>query len=84
MNKEKMFVARDEDGVECAYEMLLVKNVDNVPVIWYTDGKTDEDVAQNVYIAEYERVNNTFALNPINDESKMQKYEDIFTNEFND
>jgi len=84
MNKEKMFIAKDENGVECAYEMLLVKNVNNVPVIWYTDGKVDESGAQNVYISEYERCNNTFALNPVEDDSKMKEYEEIFNKEFDD
>ena len=43
MNKEKMFIAKDENGNETAYEMLYVKNVDNKPVIWYTDGTLDEE-----------------------------------------
>lgn len=84
MNKEKMFIARDEDGLEHEYEMLLVKNVENVPVIWYTDGTKDEDGRKNIYISEYERVGNTFALNPIEDDNLMNKYAEIFTAEYNE
>ena len=84
MNKEKMFITKDEDGLEHEYEMLLVKNVDNVSVIWYTDGTKDEDGRKNIYISEYERVGNTFSLNPIEDDSLMNKYADIFTAEYNE
>lgn len=82
MNKEKMFIARDDNNIEVAYEMLLVKNVDNVPVIWYTDGTTDADGNQNVFISTYTREGNTFALNPITDENLLNKYSDIFLNEY--
>ena len=43
MNKEKMFITRDENNKEVAYEMLYAKNVDNVPIVWYTDGTFDEE-----------------------------------------
>lgn len=82
MNKEYMFIARDETGKEVEYEMLLVKNVDNKSVIWYTDGTTDEEGRKNVYISEYERQGNTFSLNPINDDALIDKYADIFSEEF--
>ena len=82
MNKEKMFIAKDEDGNETEYEMLLVKNVDNVPIIWYSDGTKDEEGRKNIYISEYQRENNTFALNPIEDDSLMEKYADVFMNEY--
>lgn len=82
MNKEKMFVAKDENGKEAVYEMLLVKNVDNVPVIWYTDGSYDEDNNKNIYISTYEKTDKTFVLNEITDESKMDEYADIFIKEY--
>jgi len=82
MNKEKIFIARDENGSECQYEMLMVKNVDNIPVIWYTDGSKDEDGSKNVYISTYERTDTTFSLNPIENEETLQKYADIFSNEY--
>ena len=81
MNKEKMFIARDEDGIEKAYEMLLVKNVDSVPVIWYTDGTSDEAGNKNIYISQYERVGNSFQLNPVESEELINKYAEIFENE---
>jgi len=84
MNKEKMFITKDEDGLEHEYEMLLVKNVDNVSIIWYTDGTKDEDGRKNIYISEYERVGNTFALKPVEDDNLMNKYADIFTAEYNE
>lgn len=82
MNKEKMFVAKDENGKEAVYEMLLVKNVDNIPVIWYTDGSYDEDNNKNIYISTYEKTDKTFVLNEITDESKMDEYADIFIKEY--
>lgn len=82
MNKEKMFITRDENNKEVAYEMLYVKNVDDTPVIWYTDGTFDEDGNKNVYISTYKRDNTTFLLEPINDDALMQKYADIFLNEY--
>ncbi|MBO4600841.1 MAG: DUF1292 domain-containing protein [Bacilli bacterium] len=82
MNKEKMFIAKDENGKEEQYEMLLVKNVDNESIIWYTDGTTDEEGRKNVFISKYERSGNTFQLNPIEDDSVMEKYADIFLNEY--
>lgn len=81
MKKENMFIARDENGSETAYEMLLVKNVDNNPVIWYTDGTMDADGNQNVFISTYERENNTFALNRIENEELFNKCSEIFLNE---
>lgn len=83
MNKEKMFIARDENNVEVAYEMLLVKNVDNIPVIWYTDGTTDTDGSQNVFISTYSREGNTFALNKIEDDNLFNKCIEIFSKENN-
>ena len=82
MNKEKMFIAKDENGNETAYEMLYVKNVDNKPVIWYTDGTLDEEGRKNIYISYYERKDSTFALNPIEDDSLMDKYANIFISEY--
>ena len=82
MNKEKMFIARDENNVESEYEMLLVKNVDNDPIIWYTDGTTDEEGNKNIYISKYEKKGNTFELNPVDDDSLMEKYADIFLSEY--
>lgn len=82
MNKEKMFITRDENNKEVAYEMLYVKNVDDTPVIWYTDGTFDEDGNKNVYISTYKRDNTTFLLEPINDDALMQKYADIFLKEY--
>lgn len=82
MNKEKMFIARDENNKEVAYEVLYTKNVDNVPVMWYTDGTYDEDGGKNVYISSYKRENGTFVLEPINNEELMNKYSDIFLNEY--
>jgi len=82
MNKEKMFITRDENNVEVAYEMLYVKNVDNTPVIWYTDGSLDEEGNENVYISTYERQGNTFVLNSIDDDAVLNKYADIFLNEY--
>lgn len=82
MNKEKMFIAKDETGAEHEYEMLLVKNVEGKSIIWYTDGTEDEEGRKNIYISEYERTGNTFALNPIEDDGLMDKYADIFTTEY--
>lgn len=82
MNKEKMFIARDENNKEVAYEMLYVKNVDNVPVIWYTDGTSDEDGKKNVYISTYKKEGNAFLLEGIEDENLMNKYSEIFINEY--
>lgn len=82
MNKEKMFIAKDEDGMEKAYEMLYVKNVDSKPIIWYTDGTTDEEGNKNIYISEYKKLEKTFMLEPIEDDSLMEKYADIFINEY--
>lgn len=82
MNKEKMFIARDENNNDVAYEMLLVKAVDNNPIIWYTDGTTDEEGKKNVYISSYKKEGNTFILEEVNDESLMNKYAEIFVNEF--
>ena len=62
-NKEKMFIAKDEDGVETPYEMLMVKNVEGKPIIWYTDGTYDSENKKNVYISEYARTQNSFELN---------------------
>ena len=77
-----MFIARDENGVEEEYEMLLVKNVEGVPVIWYTDGTKDEEGRKNIYISTYERVENTFSLNPVGNDALLDKYADIFQNEY--
>lgn len=82
MNKEKMFITRDENNVETAYEMLYVKNVDNTPVIWYTDGSLDEEGNKNIYISTYKREGNTFVLNSIDDDAVLNKYADIFLNEY--
>lgn len=82
MNKEKMFITRDENNIETAYEMLYVKNVDNTPVIWYTDGSLDEEGNKNIYISTYKREGNTFVLNGIDDEELLNKYADIFSNEY--
>lgn len=82
MNKEKMFIVRDEDGKEFAYEMLYTKNVDGVPVIWYTDNSKDENGELNVYISKYERTDHSFVLNELNDE-ELKKYSEIFLNEYN-
>ena len=82
MKKENMFIARDENNIETAYEMLYVKNVDNIPVIWYTDGTTDSEGNKNIFISTYEREGNTLALKPINDDSLLNKYSDIFLNEY--
>lgn len=82
MNKEKMFIARDENNKEVAYEMLYVKNVDNVPIIWYTDGSFDDEGRKNVYISSYKVDGKTFLLNTINDDNLMEKYADIFINEY--
>ena len=82
MNKEKMFITRDENNVETAYEMLYVKNVDNTPVIWYTDGSLDEEGNKNIYISTYKREGNTFVLNGIDDDELLNKYADIFSNEY--
>ena len=82
MNKEKMFVAKDENGKEAVYEMLLVKNVDNVPVIWYTDGTYDKDNNKNIYISSYEKTSTTFVLNEITDNSKLEEYANIFKKEY--
>ncbi len=84
MNKEKMFIAKDENGIEREYEMLLVKRVDDVSVIWYTDGTKDEEGRKNIYISEYQRTGNTFALTPIQNDNMMEKYADIFTEEYNE
>lgn len=84
MNKEKMFIAKDENGIEHEYEMLLVKRVDDVSVIWYTDGTKDEEGRKNIYISEYQRTGNTFALTPIQNDNMMEKYADIFTEEYNE
>lgn len=84
MNKEKMFIAKDENGIEHEYEMLLVKKVEDVSVIWYTDGTKDEEGRKNIYISEYQRSGNTFALTPIQDDDMMEKYADIFTEEYNE
>lgn len=84
MNKEKMFIAKDENGIEHEYEMLLVKRVDDVSVIWYTDGTQDEEGRKNIYISEYQRTGNTFALTPIQNDNMMEKYADIFTEEYNE
>ena len=82
MNREKMFIARDENNKEVAYEMLYVRDVDNVPVIWYTDGKTDEDGRKNIYISTYKIEGKTFILEPIENDEIMQKYSDIFLSEY--
>jgi len=82
MNKEKVFIARDENGVECQYEMLMVKNVDNTPVIWYTDGTIDENGRKNIYISTYERTESTFSLNPIEHDNLLEKYANIFADEY--
>ena len=84
MNKEKMFIARDENNVDTAYEMLYVKNVDGTPIIWYTDGTYDDDNNKNVYISSYKREGNTFLLSSIEDDNLMNKYADIFINEYNE
>ena len=84
MNKEKMFITKDEEGMEHEYEMLLVKKVDDASVIWYTDGTKDDEGRKNIYISEYERTGNTFALNPIDNDDLMNKYADIFTAEYNE
>lgn len=84
MNKEKMFIAKDENGIEHEYEMLLVKKVDDVSIIWYTDGTTDEEGRKNIYISEYQRTGNTFALTPIQNDNMMEKYADIFSEEYNE
>lgn len=83
MNKEKMFIAQDENNREVAYEMLMTKNVDNTPVIWYTDGAIDEEGSKQVYVSTYERANNTFVLNKIEDENFLNKCIEIFLNEQN-
>lgn len=81
MSKEKLFITKDENGNEEQFEMLLVKNVDDVPIIWYTDGSFDEEGRKNVYISKYQRTETTFALSPV-DEKMMDKYADIFTKEY--
>jgi hypothetical protein len=82
MNKEKMFIARDENNVDAAYEMLYVKNVDGTPIIWYTDGTVDENDNKNVFISSYRREENTFLLSAIEDDNLMNKYAEIFLNEY--
>ncbi len=84
MNKEKLFIAKDENGVEHEYEMLLVKRVDDNSVVWYTDGTYDDEGRKNVYISEYERLGNTFMLNPVGNDDKLEKYADMFTKEYNE
>lgn len=84
MNKEKLFIAKDENGVEHEYEMLLVKRVDDNSVVWYTDGTYDDEGRKNVYISEYERLGNTFTLNPVENDDKLEKYADMFTKEYNE
>ena len=84
MNKEKMFVARDENGKEVAFELLYTKNVDNVPIMWYTDGTTDEDGNKNVYISKYKREANSFQIEPIENEDELNKYSEIFLSEYNE
>ena len=82
MNKENMFIAKDDTGKETVYEMLLIKNVDNKPIIWYTDNSKDEDGNKNIYISSYEKTDKTFQLNPIENDSDLEKYADIFMNEY--
>lgn len=82
MKKEKMFIARDENNEEVAYEMLLTRSVDNIPIIWYTDGTKDEEGNTNVYISTYKREGNTFLLEPVTNDELMNKYSDIFLKEF--
>lgn len=82
MNKEKMFIARDENNRDVAFEMLYVKNVDDKPIIWYTDGTLDDEGKKNIYISTYQRSGNTFLLSPIENDDLMQKYAEIFINEY--
>lgn len=84
MNKEKMFIARDENNRDVAFEMLYVKNVDDKPIIWYTDGTLDDEGKKNIYISTYQRSGNTFLLSPIENDDLMQKYAEIFINEYNE
>lgn len=82
MNKEKMFIARDETGKESAYELLYAKSVDGTPVVWYTDGTTDDEGNKNVYISTYNKDGNTFLIESIESDELMNKYADIFINEY--
>lgn len=80
MDKEKMFIARDESGRESQYQMIMAKNIAGTPVIWYTDG-TEEDGNKNIFISEYEKSGNTFMLKEITDEEKLNYYADLFISE---
>lgn len=82
MNKEKMFIARDENNKEVAYEMLLVKEVNNTPIIWYTDGSLDKEGKKNIYISSYKKEDGTFILESIEDKNQLNEYANIFLNEF--
>ena len=84
MNKEKMFIARDENGKEIAFELLYTKNVDGKPIMWYTDGTTDDEGNKNVYVSQYKRDDNTFQIEAIEDAESIKKYADIFLNEYNE
>ena len=83
MNKEdRIFKAIDEDGIEMEYEILLIKCVDAKPIIWYTDGTSDEDGRRNIFVSTYTLGDNGFELNPIEDDSEMEKYADIFDHDY--
>ncbi len=50
MDSDNKFTAVDENGEERTYKMLLCKKVNDKPIIWYTDGLTDENGKINIYI----------------------------------
>ena len=78
MNNDNFFTAIDENGKETTYKMLYCKNVDDKPIIWYTDGSTDDSGKYNIYISSYEEKNKMYLLDSIDDEVELQKYVDIF------
>ena len=80
-DSDLVFEAKDEDGTENEYKMLLVKQVDGKSILWYTDDTKDEEDRQNIYVSEFSMEDGTLILKPI-DDSEMEKYITIFMDDY--
>ncbi len=78
MDSDNKFTAVDENGEERTYKMLLCKKVNDKPIIWYTDGLTDENGKINIYISSYKEVNKKYILDIIDNGEELNKYINIF------
>ena len=81
MNQDNIFTTIYEFGNEVNYKILYIKNVDNIPIVWYTDGTFDKSGRQKIFISSYQKQDKIFLLSNIESEIELQKYINIFIND---